>query len=150
MITESSQMFIIHLRACNTHTHNNCTDIYKSTHSSYQWWKFHIGDKLQNRCWHLYVNTNQGKPVPASTHMILCSSAVRYTLSKTKRLRGKRKGGQCQSTLLPREGGGGRSRRWSEDSKEGERSAAQECVCVYAILTIVHCVCVYMCVHFIS
>lgn len=65
---------------------------------------------------------------------------------KNKEAEGKEKRGQCQSTLLPREGGGGRSRRWSEDSEEGERSAVQECVCVYAVLTIVHCVCICVCV----
>lgn len=40
-------------------------------------------------------------------------------------------------------------RRWrgsqwgSEDSEEGERSAAQKCVCAYTILTIVHYVCAF-------
>lgn len=33
----------------------------------------------------------------------------------------------------------------SEDSEEGERSAAQECVCVYVVLSIVSHQCAYVC-----
>lgn len=30
------------------------------------------GDKIHNRCWHLYVNTNQGNPGSRRTHTFLC------------------------------------------------------------------------------
>lgn len=45
---------------------------------------------------------------------------------------------------------GGGHTRGSEDSEEGQKSAAKECVCVYVVQTIVSHQCVCMCVRLTS
>lgn len=111
-----------------THTHIQM-HICKSTHSSYHCWKLYIGDKLQNRCWHWYANTNRASLCPQAP----TRSFVNLHLDTLPQKQWSGGGGERRdmqpmpnSPLAKREvtpGG-------TEDGKEGERSAAQECVWV--------------------